>query len=68
MMFFHIAALTTVYCIAGVLIFAGFVLYDTSNILNRLRSDEAAIGALDLYVDFLNLMMMIMRLLGGNRN
>lgn len=68
MMIFHVAALTTVYCIAGVLIFAGFVLYDTSNILTRLRSDEAAIGALDLYVDFLNLMMMIMRLLGGNRN
>lgn len=68
MMIFHVAALTTVYCVAGVLIFAGFVLYDTSNILTRLRSDEAAIGALDLYVDFLNLMMMIMRLLGGNRN
>ena len=33
MFFFNIAAMTTLYCIVGVLIFAGFVLYDTSNIL-----------------------------------
>lgn len=67
MMFFHIAALTTVYCVVGILIFAGFVLYDTSNILTRLRTDEAPLGALELYLDFLNLLLLILRLMGGNR-
>lgn len=67
MAFFHIAALHTFYCVAGILIFSGYVLYDTSLIMNRLNVDEAPIGALELYLDFLNLIMLIMSLLGGGR-
>lgn len=67
MVVFGVAPLYTFYCIAGVLIFSGFVLYDTSNIMTRLRHDEAAIGALDLYLDFLNLLKLIMFLLAGSR-
>jgi FtsH-binding integral membrane protein len=58
----------------GVLIFAGLTAYDTQNIKNtylQLRaSDEAflgkaaIIGALQLYLDFLNMFMMLLQLFG----
>ncbi len=64
---FHIAAMSTLYCIAGVLIFSGFVLYDTSRILTRMTLDQAPIAALELYLDFWNLVLFILRLLGRRR-
>ncbi len=67
MSLFHIAALSTVYCVVGVLIFSGYVLYDTSRIMTRLSLDQAPIGALELYLDFLNILLLIMSLLGGGR-
>ena len=67
MTLFHVAALSTVYCVVGILIFSGYVLYDTSRIMTRLSFDQAPIGAMELYLDFLNLVMLIMSLLGGGR-
>lgn len=67
MMLFHVAALTTVYCVVGILIFSGYVLYNTSRIMTRLNFDQAPEGALSLYLDFLNLVLLIMNLLGGRR-
>ena len=67
MSLFHVAALTTVYCVVGILIFSGYVLYDTSRIMTRLNFDQAPEGALSLYLDFLNLVLLIMDLLGGRR-
>lgn len=67
MSLFHVAALTTVYCVVGILIFSGYVLYDTSQIMTRLNYDQAPEGALSLYLDFLNLVLLIMDLLGGRR-
>ena len=62
----------------GVLIFAGLTAYDTQNIKNtylQLRAAEgqeflgkaAIMGALQLYLDFLNMFMMLLQLF-GNRN
>lgn len=59
----------------SVLIFSGFVLYDTQQIMKRLSVDEAIMvrsflftrlslmiqGALSLYLDFLNLFLSILR-------
>jgi len=61
----------------SVLIFSGFVLYDTQQIMKRLSVDEAILvshlvtnvstsclrlqGALSLYLDFLNLFLSILR-------
>ena len=42
---FHVAAMSTVYCVVSILIFSGYVLYDTSRIMTRLSYDQAAIGA-----------------------
>ncbi|KAL7424507.1 hypothetical protein Q5752_000191 [Cryptotrichosporon argae] len=49
------------------LLFSGFVLYDTQMIMKRLSVDEAILGALTLYLDFLNLFLSILRIL-NNQN
>jgi FtsH-binding integral membrane protein len=59
----------------GVLIFTGLTAYDTQMIRNMyLESDEAGVmtkkailGALHLYLDFINLFMMLLRLFGDRR-
>ena len=56
-------ALYTLYCVAGVLIFCGYILYDTSQIIHHLEPDEAIVGAIELYLDILNLFIFLLRLL-----
>ncbi|MBI2297611.1 MAG: Bax inhibitor-1 family protein [Armatimonadetes bacterium] len=51
----------------GVVIFSLFVIYDTSRLLRRLPESEYVIGALELYLDFINLFLLILRLLGGRK-
>jgi FtsH-binding integral membrane protein len=63
MMFFHTPLLSMIYSVAGILIFCGYILYDTSNIMNRLTPDMAVSGAISLYLDFINLFVFILRLL-----
>ncbi|MDH5559392.1 MAG: Bax inhibitor-1 family protein [Deltaproteobacteria bacterium] len=52
----------------GVIIFSGFIIYDTFNILHRYPTDEYISATLSLYLDVLNLFLMLLRLLGGNRD
>jgi hypothetical protein len=60
---------------AGVLIFAGLTAYDTQNIKEMydvnddgtVAGRKAVMGALQLYLDFINLFMMLLRLLGDRR-
>ncbi|MFN8357891.1 MAG: Bax inhibitor-1/YccA family protein [Spirosomataceae bacterium] len=61
----------------GVLIFVGLTAYDTQkikalNIIGNEGTDEdrkeAILGALTLYLDFINLFLFLLRLLGGRRN
>ena len=68
MFFFHAAWLSMVYSVIGVLIFSGYVLYDTSRIMLRLAPEDAVIGAVELYLDFINLFLFILRLLSNRRN
>jgi FtsH-binding integral membrane protein len=63
MFFVHSPLISMFYSVAGVLIFSGYVLYDTSNIMRRLGPDEAIAGAISLYLDFINLFWYILRLL-----
>ncbi|HNL40564.1 MAG TPA: Bax inhibitor-1/YccA family protein [Saprospiraceae bacterium] len=62
---------------AGVLIFTGLVAYDTQKIknMNELGNEgteedrkEAIMGALALYLDFINLFLYLLRLFGSRRN
>ena len=76
-MFFKSSAAEFVLSIIGVLVFVGFTAYDTSKIkqLGSTVSDGtddfkrvAIIGALKLYLDFINLFIFLLRLLGDRRN
>ena len=75
-MFLHLAALAFAVNILGVLIFAGLVAFDTQRLkmtYYQLGGDQAAMGvatnygALSLYLDFLNLFMFLLQLMGGGR-
>lgn len=48
---------------ATLLLFAGFVLYDTSNIMRRYPTNEYVSGALALYLDALNIFLALLRIL-----
>jgi FtsH-binding integral membrane protein len=50
-----------------VFLFSGFVLYDTSQIIHRYDERGYCAAALSLFLDFLNLFMAILRILGGSR-
>ncbi len=53
----------------ALLLFSGYVLYDTSNIIRRYPTNEYIAGALDLYLDAFNIFLALLRLLnGGSRN
>jgi FtsH-binding integral membrane protein len=64
----------------GILIFVGLTAYDTQKIKemsmalgNELAASEtgkkqAILGALTLYLDFINLFLLLLRIFGGNRN
>jgi len=61
--------------IVGVGVFAGLTAYDTQRIKAMYSNDDdvtsagrkAVIGALSLYLNFINLFMMMLRLAGGRR-
>lgn len=71
--FLQSSALHFVYSVAGVLIFAGFTAYDTQNIKDtyfQAGGDKkfAIMGAVKLYLDFINLFMFLLQFLGARRD
>jgi modulator of FtsH protease len=50
---------------ATLLLFAGFVLYDTSNIIRRYPTNEYVAGALSLYLDAFNIFLALIRILNA---
>ncbi|KAF9241824.1 UPF0005-domain-containing protein [Melanogaster broomeanus] len=54
-----------VYAIGGCLIFSGYIVYDTYMITKRFSPDEYIMGAISLYLDFINLFINILRLLNN---
>ncbi|CAG8545193.1 22212_t:CDS:2 [Dentiscutata erythropus] len=45
------------------LLFCGFIIYDTFNIMKRTSPEEYVIAAVELYLDFINLFIAILRIL-----
>ncbi|MDE2464032.1 MAG: Bax inhibitor-1/YccA family protein [Alphaproteobacteria bacterium] len=74
-MFLHSAAMQFVISVIGVLIFTGLTAYDTqaikesysANLDGSLQGRAAIMGALRLYLDFINLFIMLMQLMGQRR-
>ncbi|KAF8160722.1 UPF0005-domain-containing protein [Crassisporium funariophilum] len=52
-----------IFAIGGCLLFSGYIVYDTYTINRRLSPDEYIMGAISLYLDFINLFISILRLL-----
>ncbi len=52
---------------AVLLLFSGFVLYDTSNIIRRYPTNEYVAGALSLYLDAFNIFLALIRILNAGR-
>ena len=73
--FWHSSALQWVISVAGVIIFTGLTAYDTQAIKESyyvgddgtIAGKKAIMGALRLYLDFINLFLMLLRLLGDRR-
>lgn len=73
-LFLHSSGLSFVIACAGVLVFAGLTAYDTQKLRenhasmgHKSRGSAAITGALILYLDFINLFLMLLRLLGNRR-
>ncbi|KAF5380269.1 hypothetical protein D9757_008200 [Collybiopsis confluens] len=54
-----------IYAAGGCLIFSGYIVYDTYLINAKLSPDEFIMGAISLYLDFINLFISILRLLNN---
>ncbi|HTT82146.1 MAG TPA: Bax inhibitor-1/YccA family protein [Rhizomicrobium sp.] len=73
--FLHSAMMTFVISIIGVIVFTGLTAYDTqwikesyvANDDGTIAGRKAIFGALKLYLDFINLFVMLMQLLGNRR-
>jgi FtsH-binding integral membrane protein len=74
-MFFQSSMMQWVISVAGVLIFTGLTAYDTQSIKETyyvgddgaMAGKKAVMGALRLYLDFVNLFLMLLRLMGDRR-
>ncbi|MDE6140954.1 MAG: Bax inhibitor-1/YccA family protein [Alistipes sp.] len=75
--FMHSETIYWVTTYAGVVIFVGLIAFDTQKLKHIFMSmdsvDEtsqkvALLGALTLYLDFINLFLFLLRILGGNRD
>jgi hypothetical protein len=74
-MFFHSSQLQFVISVIGVLIFTGLTAYDSQNIKNmyyvgddgQIAGKKAIMGALRLYLDFINLFLFLLRFMGNRR-
>ncbi|KAI9432144.1 inhibitor of apoptosis-promoting Bax1-domain-containing protein [Russula earlei] len=60
------STLNLIYAIGGTLLFSGYIVYDTYLINKRLSPDEYILGAISLYLDFVNLFLSILRLLNSS--
>ena len=74
-MFFQSPAVNFMVSILGVLIFTGLTAYDTQKIKNyyyagddgEMAGKKAIMGALSLYLDFLNIFLFLLRFMGNRR-
>lgn len=49
--------------VGGALIFCGFIIFDTHMIMHKVSTEEYIMASINLYLDFINLFLYILRLL-----
>ncbi|KAL6893905.1 hypothetical protein ACP4OV_008003 [Aristida adscensionis] len=57
---------TMVYGCVAALVFAGFIIYDTDNLIKRYTYDEYVAAAIELYLDIINLFQAILAVLSAD--
>ncbi len=78
-MFIRSSVMSMVVSYIGVIVFVGLTAYDTQKIKDMALSQPdgldgavirkgAILGALSLYLDFINLFLMLLRIFGGSRH
>src|SRR5579875_262336 len=75
-MFLHSTGLLFALSVIGALVFAGLTAYDTQSIkemyfandMGEVATKKSVLGALRLYLDFLNLFLLLLQLFGNQRN
>ncbi len=75
-MFLHSSTMSYIISIVGVLLFTGLTAWDTqqvkqlaaANLEPSLSDKLATMGAMNLYLDFINLFLFILRIFGGSRD
>jgi len=78
-MFFRSSGMSMIISYIGVIVFVGLTAYDTQHLKNMALTQPAGLeagvvrkgaimGALKLYLDFINLFLMLLRILGGSRD
>ena len=62
--------LDIVLCVIGIIIFIGYVYYDINRIVNYYDDTDnmAVVGAFNLYLDFINIFLKLLRLFGKKRD
>lgn len=55
-----------VFAVLGALVFAGYIMYDTYTLVNRLSPDEWVVATVSLYLDIINLFINILRIVNGS--
>ncbi|KAF5950874.1 hypothetical protein HYC85_012867 [Camellia sinensis] len=68
-MFFPLGSTSTaIYGGIGAVIFSGYIVYDTDNLIKRFTYDEHIWASVTLYLDILNLFLTILRILRSSDN
>ncbi|KAG9451910.1 hypothetical protein H6P81_004814 [Aristolochia fimbriata] len=67
--FFPMGKITTmIFGCVGALVFAGYIVYDTDNLIKRFSYDEYIWAAISLYLDIINLFQMLLLVLDAADN
>lgn len=68
-MFFPLGSTSVaIYGAMGAIIFSGYIVYDTDNLIKRFTYDEYIWASITLYLDVLNLFLSILRMLRQANN
>ena len=67
-LFVHAAVFHLAVASMGVLLFAGYILYDTSRIMRTSEDGDAVGAALQLFLDIINMFLLLLRILSSARD
>ncbi|KAH9764864.1 protein lifeguard 4 [Citrus sinensis] len=66
MFFFRVGKVAhMIYGLMGAIIFSGYIVYDTNNLIKRYTYDEYITAAIELYLDIVNIFIAFLQMLGA---